>query len=194
MSYAEFQEALGKFKDAAIELDRAWGDVEEPRMTEAEDARANENYPFDLDFTEKMSQIMEWEFTNRQPPNGMTFEERDDKLMLQLSEVLANPPDAEVQRVGKAFSRAIRAELSEWELGEVRKSNESNRGTDRQKVCATHDYTDANMVMLAAISESLLESEDTITRAMFGNEGQLDNVKLWNDAWSLAKDLGFTIG
>lgn len=49
-------------------------------------------------------------------------------------------------------------------------------------VCHTHDFCDANMLMLEAWQE------------MFGDAPDLDNddhLAAWNDAWAIAKAAGF---
>ncbi|WP_146124280.1 hypothetical protein [Burkholderia multivorans] len=51
----------------------------------------------------------------------------------------------------------------------------SNRQEENEGVCHSHDYCDANMLMLEVFEENNLSMEDA------------KNYQLWNEVWDLAK-------
>lgn len=78
--------------------------------------------------------------------------------------------------LAKAFDAALRADIGAADYAEVLKRNLTDRYSGG--ACASHDFCDANMVMLAAY-EGMTGSEfpdaDDITDA---------DMDLWNNAWS----------
>lgn len=77
------------------------------------------------------------------------------------------------------FSRMVREELADH-LTEIRARNATQ---DYAKSCATHDFCDANMIMLAALSEySGIEEDELDLEA---------NTAIMNAAWDESKSKGF---
>lgn len=86
--------------------------------------------------------------------------------------VSANNPET----VAREFARLLRKEIGAKNFNQVRKLNampDYNYGS----CCASHEFCDANMVMLAAF-ENLGFTPD------FEND---QHVELWNSAWDVAK-------
>jgi len=82
--------------------------------------------------------------------------------------------------LAKEFHRIVRKELVPSELQFVDKVNEAVLDAS---TCATHDYTDANMLMSEAFT-------NVVNRDV--NYESDDDVLLWNMAWGLAQCNGFT--
>tara|TARA_R110000868_G_scaffold140148_1_gene355467 strand:- start:397 stop:720 length:324 start_codon:yes stop_codon:yes gene_type:complete len=86
------------------------------------------------------------------------------------------------EKIGLArlFGEQVQAALSATEFRAAVDANKSD-GPD-STVCHTHDYCDANMLMLAAWQE------------FFGGEPDVsseEDTAIWNDAWSIAKAAEF---
>ncbi len=75
------------------------------------------------------------------------------------------------------FCKLMRAQLSADELADVVETNQLE--TD-QSICHSHDYCDANQVMLDAL-------------AVFGLDFEPDGCDLINKAWKLATASGFSL-
>lgn len=80
-----------------------------------------------------------------------------------------------VEKLSDSFRKVIQEHLLPDEIAKV---NEENMFA-RDGICATHDYCDANIKMHEAFVQA------------FGREPGDADMKLWGDAWSLAKDRGF---
>ena len=78
--------------------------------------------------------------------------------------------------VAQAFSRGLRAFLDEDQMEAINRKNMHN--PEYKECCATHDYCDANVVMLNAF-ESALGTEFDLREQY--------HVNLVNAAWDLAK-------
>lgn len=98
--------------------------------------------------------------------------------------IVAALPD--VDRVARAFHAIVRSELA----GNLRVIDQKNRRWDRAEkpgrtfeACATHDYTDANMLMFRALTETLGREPDLEADA---------DVILFNAAWERARSHGFS--
>lgn len=76
------------------------------------------------------------------------------------------------QELADRFSRRIRRVLT---VDEVDSANELNADETEDGVCHTHDYCDANMVMMNALGMMPRESDSG----------------LWAEAWRLARESGF---
>lgn len=83
--------------------------------------------------------------------------------------------------LARAFARRVREELSPHLLEIVRR----NRTPEYKGCCATHDFCDANMLMLDAWSEITGEDPD----AWDGDE----DMGVVNAAWDLARESEFTL-
>lgn len=73
-----------------------------------------------------------------------------------------------------AFSRHLRSRLTVEQMAHVVTRNE----TYAWHTCASHDFCDANMVMLAAWKETQPQEIDLQSDA---------DTLLWNQAWQIAK-------
>lgn len=79
------------------------------------------------------------------------------------------------------FSRLVIQYLTPQTLDEV---NAKNLTEDYNGCCATHDYADANMIMDEAFA-SLMGKEMDLQN--------VDEVRLWNEAWTLSRKNKFQI-
>ncbi len=77
-------------------------------------------------------------------------------------------------RVAAAFSVGMREQLTAEQLDDI---NMRNRGEKDPNVCHSHDYCDANIVMDEAFEACGLDFDS--------NDDS--HIKLWNEAWSIAK-------
>lgn len=98
--------------------------------------------------------------------------------------------------VAEAFDRILRRDLTAAEYREVLKLNRTPKYADG--CCATHDFLDANMTMLEAMSGCTGMDEESIVRVMFpedhagmvpANEAansasDPELLTLWNAAWN----------
>lgn len=85
------------------------------------------------------------------------------------------------EKIARKFREIVSADLSEH-LEEIDRINrERNDDT-----CATHDYCDANMLMLDAF--------ELIHEPFFGEDGHSSeaHMRLWGEAWGIAKRTGFS--
>jgi hypothetical protein len=81
------------------------------------------------------------------------------------------------QTIADTFVRLLRAELSPAAFAEMQRRNR----TAPAGVCASHDFCDANMVMLAAFEAHELVPD-------------MDDPTLWNAAWERAMPALTTAG
>lgn len=86
-------------------------------------------------------------------------------------------------RVAMAFCRQLALSLTEGELTLVR---ERNRVEENAGVCHTHDFCDANMLMLDAFVECGIAENQEVC---IGDELH----PLWNSAWKLAAEADFRV-
>jgi hypothetical protein len=98
-----------------------------------------------------------------------------------------------IQRLAAAFSQAVREDLAPH-LAEIRRRNREDYAGDT--CCATHDFCDANMLMLDAITAQLGHEprylDGTDAAGDFDDEQQ-GEIDLWNAAWALAKAREFRL-
>lgn len=81
----------------------------------------------------------------------------------------------EPARLGAAFVALLTRDLTTEELAKVRVQNLAVG----EGVCASHDFCDANMVMVEAL-RALTGEPDAFPHSP-------DDVALWNEAWEIAK-------
>jgi hypothetical protein len=90
-------------------------------------------------------------------------------------------------RLAIAFSEAVKAEFT---VVEFRTMNERNRALPADSgICHSHDYCDANMLMLDAFTE-VLDREPWFLTDPDCPKGEAD-MRLWGDAWAIAKATSF---
>lgn len=89
-----------------------------------------------------------------------------------------------VEQLAREFSRQLWAEIGSTKMKQVIQLNANEKNPS---VCHSHDFCDANMVMLAAGSALKFWSE-------FSFDWEGPQVKLMNEGWALAKVLNFPSG
>ncbi len=95
-----------------------------------------------------------------------------------------NPVD-----LARAFDNELRADLKPYEYIEaVRRNAEDPAYGPDSGVCASHDFCDANMSMLAAFAKVTGKSEDEIVRLTCGDDGDAAADGAWCTAWNAAFD------
>lgn len=88
--------------------------------------------------------------------------------------------------LARAFDAELRLALEPHEYAEA-----IRRNAEEPEVasCASHDFCDANMVMLAAFSSVTGMTESAIVRLTCGDGEDAESdgvwVSLWNDAWEM---------
>lgn len=80
------------------------------------------------------------------------------------------------------FSRVLREWLTDDEMEQV---IERNAEVDDPRVCASHDFCDANMAMYEAFERVMGHPIDTRKKA---------DVAMWDKAWNMAKASDFAVG
>ena len=84
------------------------------------------------------------------------------------------------RQIGDAFACLLLAEIGRAKLAEVIRRN----GIDRDpRVCHSHDFCDANMVM----ADALLDAASIVDFDADDDE----QAALWNRAWFYARERGF---
>jgi hypothetical protein len=100
-----------------------------------------------------------------------------------------------INTVALAFDRILKRDLTAAEYREVLRRNRTDKYAHGS--CASHDFLDANMTMLEAMSECTGMDQDSIVSVMFPEDGagnvrviSADNsasdpelLTLWNAAW-----------
>lgn len=96
-----------------------------------------------------------------------------------------------IEPLARAFSKMLIADLGHRKMIEVCVRNDDARKAGITSTCASHDFCDANIVMLAAV-ESLDIRDDAGNPAdvEFLANDQAANT-LWNSAWKMAGDNRF---
>lgn len=100
------------------------------------------------------------------------------------------PPAADV---AKQFCVELRRWLTPEQLAEA---NRRNATPEYAGCCATHDWCDANVAMASAFHHFGVETLDTATpeeRETHGCPLSPECDACWNEAWTLAKQSGFTL-
>lgn len=90
------------------------------------------------------------------------------------------------ESLARKFAELLAEDIGDAAMAEVVRRNgtvDYDEGS-----CASHDFCDANMVMLAAV-ESFGYSDDDV----FENDCDNEVQKLWNAAWDFAKSNKFFI-
>lgn len=87
-----------------------------------------------------------------------------------------------VPELAHEFSRVLREWLTDDEMEQV---IERNAEVDDPRVCASHDFCDANMAMYEAFERVMGHPIDTRKKA---------DVAMWDKAWNMAKASDFAVG
>lgn len=85
------------------------------------------------------------------------------------------------ERIARVFSRLL---LENIGIENLRHAIKLNEREDYKDCCASHDFCDANMVMLAAFEELNVTDCTKLTQ---GSPQQQAAINLWNEAWDLAR-------
>jgi hypothetical protein len=107
------------------------------------------------------------------------------RVALRLADEYKPAPDIhDAIALAQAFGEEVQAAFTPTEfrrMVDMNKSSHADRG-----ICATHDFCDANMLMLEAFKKTfgrepaiLTDSDDTV------------DARLWGDAWAIAKAADF---
>jgi len=83
-------------------------------------------------------------------------------------------------RLARAFSSEVQEAFTAREFREVCARNKTTHSDDN--LCATHDYTDANLLM----QEAFVTTFDRLPDLGDENDG-----RLWDEAWAIAKAAEF---
>jgi hypothetical protein len=89
--------------------------------------------------------------------------------------------------LARAFGEEVQAAFTPTEfraMVDMNKSSHADRG-----ICATHDFCDANMLMLDAFKKTFGREPWFLTDAD-SDKGQTD-MRLWGDAWAITKAADF---
>lgn len=87
--------------------------------------------------------------------------------------------EQQITAIAEAFAEVMRQWLSKDEFAEMKRRNESDP-TYSGKVCASHDFCDANMAMWPAFQQVMGHKVDGDNEA---------DCAIWNEAWDLARKL-----
>lgn len=88
-------------------------------------------------------------------------------------------------QLASEFIKVCRETFTEAELLAIDKANAAYVEQGQRSVCATHDYADANMLMLEALTRLLGHEPPNMSEDAEGS-------KRWSEAWDLAKARGFS--
>lgn len=109
--------------------------------------------------------------------NGSLSVKEDNEETVIIPLQINDPFEAlRIYLVAQAFSRGLRAFLDEDQMEAINRKNMHN--PEYKECCATHDYCDANVVMLNAFESALGTEFDP---------RQQYHADLANAAWELAK-------
>lgn len=86
-------------------------------------------------------------------------------------------------RVARAFCKELRAYLTPSLIGKV---VARNKREENKSICHSHDFCDANQIMLNAFQRCRL-----INPASERAQNESDANSLWNDAWTIARKAEF---
>jgi hypothetical protein len=112
----------------------------------------------------------------------------DHAQALRGSRAMPRPIDDVGARLAAAFADGVIEAVTAGELAEIRKRNAAEKGNDLY--CASHDFMDANMVMLAAFQEVVLRDPRWPSDAAEGRctEAESDaDFALIESAWTRAR-------
>ena len=113
--------------------------------------------------------------SKRNEPKVLEELDTNEKLLDKFAEAL------QVEELAIRFAYYVREAITPYELSLV---IEANKGHSEGS-CATHDFVDANEVMLQALKS--MGVDETPADANCSPKA----IKLWNDAWDLAKSRDF---
>ena len=93
-------------------------------------------------------------------------------------------PTDTTTRLAAEFTRLVRERFTPDQLAEIDRRNATAEYRDAG-ACATQDFADANEIMAEAF--------ETVTGRAFDFDGDMDaDAPLWNEAWDLARNAGFS--
>jgi hypothetical protein len=88
-------------------------------------------------------------------------------------------------QIAREFSQLLTKNIG---IANTREAVKRNEWESYRNCCASHDFCDANMVMLEAFRK--LGFKDC-TELPYDSPEQLDSIKLWNEAWDMARENKF---
>lgn len=98
---------------------------------------------------------------------------------------VAGPNPGDVERLAAAFVAECKATYSGDELAAIRQRNRGYAEAGKADVCATHDFADANEIMLEAFTKTFGRPFAVLEADATEAEHNAD-AALWGAAWSLA--------
>lgn len=105
----------------------------------------------------------------------------------------------QIEPLARAFAATISAACAELDTENQQTAgtllleiNTRNARPDYAGCCATHDFFDANMAMLAVFEDVTGREPATISETATDAEKDAD-ADLWTAAWNMAKQAGFWI-
>lgn len=117
---------------------------------------------------------------------GSTCVRSTDDVCLDV-DVLIVESKITAQQLAIAFSKQLRDTLS---ASQMRQVIERNRAETLRNICHSHDFCDANMIMLAAFAQLLQVDDSHIGVGACSSDMML---RLWSAAWSMAKTSEFEV-
>lgn len=90
-------------------------------------------------------------------------------------------PQQKIRKIGEAFASALLREIGKKNFAKVRTRNAVHAEAGNRGICASHDFCDANMTMLAAYCKVTGVKEDDVA---IDDQAVLDE---FNAAWDYAK-------
>lgn len=96
------------------------------------------------------------------------------------------PNSADVEKLAAAFVEQCKAQFSQDELDCIRARNRRHAKAGNPDVCATHEFADANMIMLDAF-EDAFQRKPAILDETASVEAHNADASLWGAAWDKAK-------
>lgn len=99
-----------------------------------------------------------------------------------------------ISKLSDRFSLIMRCSFLESELIAM---DYANTYCYDAKICASHDFCDANMLMLEAMNDLLASkmvtpADEPLDALSNDNEAHEVFTEIWNNAWAISKGLGFS--
>lgn len=88
------------------------------------------------------------------------------------------------QDIAAKFAELLERDLTPQEFAAMRRANAIEYTKGNRGICHSHDYLDANMIMLEAFDELGVRSPIDFNH---GTDEHLEACALWGSAWNCAK-------
>lgn len=97
---------------------------------------------------------------------------------------------ANIAALAHAFAAQLESDIGPENMAEVVRLNRDDSRYSVNGSCASHDFCDANMTMLAAW-ESTFGNQPAMLDPSATDEQENESIDLWGAAWALAFENGF---